>query len=70
MAMPNTEEVKKGMVIAFCWVIPAFLGAVLIGLIAKVAFSPEFLLEQGINVTDTTKEKIDAILRVTTYQLG
>lgn len=58
MAMPNTEEVKKGMVIAFCWVIPAFLGAVLIGLIAKVAFSPEFLLEQGINVTDTTKEKL------------
>lgn len=58
MAMPNTEEVKKGMVIAFCWVVPAFLGAVLIGLIAKVAFSPEFLLEQGINVTDTTKEKL------------
>ena len=58
MAMPNTEEVKKGMVVAFCWVIPAFLGAVLIGLIAKVAFSPEFLLEQGINVGDTTKEKL------------
>ena len=58
MAMPNTEEVKKGVIVAFCWVIPAFLGAMLIGLIAKVAFSPEFLLEQGINLADPTKEKL------------
>lgn len=58
MAMPDTKEVKKGFVVAICWVVPAFIGAMLIGLVAKVAFSPEFLLDQGVALDGPSKEKL------------
>lgn len=58
MAMPDSSEVRKGFIVAIGWVIPAFVGAMLIGLIAKIAFSPDFLMNNGIALDGPSKEKL------------
>jgi len=58
MAMPSDADVKKGWVVAALWAIPAFAGALLIGLIAKVVFTTGQLDAAGINLADPTKEKL------------
>ncbi|MCO4780692.1 MAG: sodium/proline symporter [Candidatus Cloacimonetes bacterium] len=44
MAMPSDDDIKKGKIVAFTWIGPAFLGAILLGLVAKVTFSQEILV--------------------------
>ncbi|MBT3784527.1 sodium/proline symporter [bacterium] len=58
MAMPSREDVRKGFRIASAWVVPAFGGAVLLGLIAIVAFTPEQLTEAGILGEGANSDKL------------
>jgi len=58
MAMPSSEEVKKGFRVAASWVLPAFGGAVFMGLIATVAFSPEQLNAAGILGEGANSDKL------------
>lgn len=58
IAMPSAGDVRKGLKVAIGWVFPAFFGALLIGLIALVSFSPEQLLTAGISGEGGNPDKL------------
>lgn len=58
MAMPSAKDVRKGLRVAIAWVFPAFVGAILIGLIALVSFSPEQLSLAGITGEGSNSDRL------------